>query len=767
MLKRLQPGICFLATLFYMKAIQASTSTSDWTGFYSGVKAGAALEHFDTLTLAQTSPLLNSAQVQIINNAGQQSINPSGFLTGIEAGYNWKLQHFLLGLEADIQALSNSGTTNSGALPYPDGSGNQFVVSSYANNNWLFTLRPRLGLITPYGLLYGTGGLGLNWLQSDFILSSDVAGLESQQVNSVSSGYVVGGGLETSLSHDLSLKTEYLYEHYPTAQAYLMNQLLPLSNTMSNSVDLSGHLISVGLNYHFNQQLPVWFHASEFWNRTLWETEIGARLFISSGTVGAPQPLLNSSDIGDVLASRLSFSNLTGISEETYARIDHANGLFLKGFLGTGTITNGQLNDEDFPAEDAYSNTLSQIQGNVTYGVIDLGYSFLKSPTSKTGIFVGYDYNGQNLKAYNCRQLAGDVVCNNPNQLTNFLALSETDSFNSLRIGLSSQYQITHQLRLTPEVAYIPVVSFNGLDLHNARQLIGPESSNRGDGTMVEASLDYQLNPTWSVGLGGRYWAWTMHTGTILFDFIGDPEEIIEPARFNTTRYGGFLQINYRQRDPSSVEFEYQPRSWQGLFIGGHVGGAWGQDAWSDPYGSTPGQPGYINVAGFGDHIASSGPLGGGNLNFNWQTDHWVYGISSSFSASDIQGENTLFSGLGGINGQAKINYLGTIGGRLGHTLNESLLYINAGTAVLNTQYVLNANTGALASGTANQTLNTWGWTIGAGLEYAINDIWSSGVEYDYLGMPEQTVDLIEAQKITVNQSVNLVKVFVNYKLGV
>ena len=249
------------------------------------------------------------------------------------------------------------------------------------------------------------------------------------------------------------------------------------------------------------------------------------------------------------------------------------------------------------------------------------------------------------------------------------------------------------------------------------------------------------------------------------------------------------------------VDLNHNARDWHGIFIGGNFGGAWGSNAWSDPFGATEGADGFVNVAGFGDKISSSGPMGGGNLNINWQTDDWVYGVSGTVSASDIRGENTLFSGLGGINGQSKINYLGTVEGRLGHVLNDSLIYVNAGTAVLNTQYTLNANTSAVILGDASQSLSTWGWSIGAGLEYAFNDRWSSSVEYDYIGMPKQTIafptiQLINEQNMTVtrlyekfpppnprgadrgdsavgffikssfNQSVNLVKVSVNYKLG-
>lgn len=770
MTKRLKIGIFVVSAFLYGTEAQALSPDAGWTGFYLGGKAGAALEHYDVLTSLQPNLIFTPAQDNVINNAGNQSINSVGFFTGIDGGYNWQFKRLLLGIETDIQALSNSGETNSAALPYPDGSGNQFLVSAYANNNWLLTVRPRLGWVSLYGLVYTTGGLGLTWLQSNFILSSNVLGFESQRVNTVKAGYVIGGGIETPITEALSVKAEYLYENYPLTHAYTMNQLIPLGQSMSNSVDLAGNLITIGLNYHFNQTQPLWFQAAELWNSKLWETEVGARLFISSGTAGAPQPLLNSSTEGDLLASRLVFSNLTGVSEEIYARVDHASGVFVKGLLGSGTITEGQLNDEDFPAVNAYSNTLSEIQGNLSYGVIDLGYSFLKNPSGKTGFFVGYDYNAQTMKAYNCQQMAGDVVCNNPNELSNFLGLSEADTFNSLRIGLTSQYAVTNQLTLTPEVAYIPVVNFNGLDLHNARQLHGPERSAQGDGTMVDASLDYHLNDTWSVGLGGRYWAWNMHTGSVEFDFIGDPDIVTEPARFNTTRYGGFLQVKYRHRERQVLDSN-RSTNWQGVFIGGNIGGAWGTSAWSDPFGITAGAPGYVNVPGFGDNISSSGPLGGGNLSISWQTADWVYGVGANLSATDIRGENTLFSGLGGINGQTKINYLGTIVGKFGHVLHDSLLYINAGTAVVNTQYTLNANTNVYLLGYETQTKSTWGWTVGAGLEYAFSDRWSSGVEYDYLGLPSQAIAfpnvlVINDYTITANQSVSLVKLSVNYKLG-
>lgn len=765
MLKRLTSVVYICSALCYMIDTHALNSADNWGGCYLGSKMGAALEQFDLNTSVSSTPYLSPTQISVLNAAGQQSLHPVGFLAGIEAGYNWQFQRTLLGIQTDIQALSNHGVTNSGAILDPKGSGNQFVLNSYANNTWLFTARPRLGLVTPYGLIYGTGGLGLTWLQSDFVASGDVSGFESQQVSTMSTGYAVGGGIETAITKDLSLKIEYLYESFPSTQAHLMNQFIPLGQAVSNTSSLDGDLITLGLNYHFNQPLPTALQIPSlgYWN--LWQPEIGVRVFGSSGTVGAPQPLLNSTTIGDLLASRLSFYDLTNVSGEAYARFDHSNGVFVKGFLGAGTISNGQLNDEDFPAAFVYSNTLSHVDGNLSYGVIDLGYAFLENAASKTGVFVGYDYNAQNLKTYHCRQIAGDVICLNPNELSQFLALSDMDTYYSLRVGLSSQLQLTERVSLAPEVAYLPVVSFNGLDMHNARQLLGPERSNHGDGTMIEGSLDYQWNDTWRVGIGGRYWTWNMHNGSVLFEFIGDSDVISEPARFNTTRYGGFLQINYHHQDPHSLSFNPSPMQWDGLFVGVQVGGAWGNNTWSDPFGASIGGEGYVNSAGFGDSISSSGPLGGGSLNLNWQKEDWVYGVGGSISGSDIRGENTVFSGIGGINGQSNTNYLGTLVGRLGYVLNDSLIYIHAGTAVLNTQYTLTGSTVLFVSDETDPTLSTWGWTVGAGLEYAFNDRWISSVEYEYIGLPKQSIFQLEDQTINADQSLNVIKVGIGYKL--
>ena len=62
------------------------------------------------------------------------------------------------------------------ASPIRERRGQSFTVTSYGNANWLFTARPRVGFVAANPGLYGTGGLALTRLQSDFSFVDSVPG---------------------------------------------------------------------------------------------------------------------------------------------------------------------------------------------------------------------------------------------------------------------------------------------------------------------------------------------------------------------------------------------------------------------------------------------------------------------------------------------------------------------------------------------------------------------------------------------------------------
>lgn len=783
----------------------------DWSGAYIGFNTGSALGQYDTskTTTPSATYLSSPANIAAVNAAGQQQITPHGFTGGITAGYNWQFGKGLVGIEADFNYLSMSRASTSSAVKYPVNTGffftgppsrriNQFIVYSYADADWLLTLRPRVGITANNWLFYATGGLALTKLKGQSIFADgnpaadSAAAVQEADVNKWVAGYTIGGGVETAISDRLRLKAEYSFVNFPTVHPQETTNNLatffvpPVSQSFSDSMKLRMHLIRLGLNYSFTASdtgaydstawaslSPASFLPKQSANSD-WEFNVGARTWFSSGTIGAPQALLGTAPPPSTIISRLTYESVEGLSGETFARVDHRSGLFVKGFLGAGGITSGTLVDEDFPGSNVYSNTRSSLKGNIGYANIDVGYSFLRAPGAKVGAFVGYNYYSQHMNGYGCNQVAGDSICVDADP--NYEVLAEDQRYDALRIGIAAEFKLSNRLKFSAEAAYLPYVKFRAQDDHNYRQLFIQESSSNGDGTMLEAVLSYAVTPNWNVGAGARYWAWNMHDGAVIFDYPGQPAITPQNGRYNTERYGFFLQTDYHWGDVTRAAYAQDdtstrqaPMNWTGFYVGGHLGGAFANNRWSDPFPSA--RTGVnVNDAGYGDTIHSTGPLLGVQAGFDWQFGSWVVGVKGAWSKTSLRGENTCYSGVGGLNCQNTINNVGTATGRLGYAWDRVLAYAEGGAARGQIDYMLNGNTNLQTRGYGVTSTSAWGWTMGGGLEYALNDHWTTMVDYQHVDLGRNTVEfpsvaLVKLQGNTINQTIDLFRLGVNYKL--
>jgi opacity protein-like surface antigen len=749
----------------------------NWTGFYGGLNVGA-FGAYDPTTSTGPGPYFGPTSVYsgAVSAVGKQSINPIGFLGGSQIGYNWQNGHLVGGLEAGLDYLHLNGSAN-GAAAYPGFPGTVFLVSAYANADWLLTIRPRVGYAADNWLFYATGGLAAAEPRVDYMFTDSTGGpfraIQSAVQNSARLGYAIGGGVEWGLTDQLSLKAEYLHVGFDRTTATQTGSNIP-RQAFQQSADLRGDFFRVGFNYRFGGpdgwfSAPAWSAAEAA--KSDWEFDVGSRTWLSTGKIGAPNPLFNSPPTPQLLSSRIVFSDLNGLAGETFARLDHSSGFFAKGFLGAGAILNGHQNDEDFPAAFVYSNTVSSASGHIGYADVDVGYSLFRAPGAKFGPFVGYNYYSEHINTYGCAQIAGDYTCAVPQAAE---GLVQDGVYSSLRLGLSSEFMLTNRLKFTADAAYLPWVNFQGQDDHDFRQLLLPERAPRGDGVMLEASLDYRLTNNWSVGAGARYWTWNTRDGSVTFDFQAFPVTFIEPARYNSERYGVFVQSDYRFGDTTPLTPEGSadaeaPANWTGLYIGGHLGGGFSDTHWSDPFGSTS-IGSKVNFAGFGDATHATGPLAGAQIGANWQTGHWVIGAEADGAWADFRGENTCFSGIGGVNCQHAVNSIFDLAARGGFAWDRSLIFAKAGGAWTSAHYNLYGDTYRLALGTGSASAITAGWLLGGGLEYALSDKWSTVVEYDHIGGVNAapsfpTVAVINTAHIGVSQSVDMFKLGLNYKL--
>ena len=463
----------------------------NWSGFYTGVNAGIAWGAFNPTTSTASDGTIGPATTPVFNSAGHQAGDPLGFGGGVQAGYNWQSGHWLAGIEGDVEYLHLNFPART-YVPFV-GNNNTAVMSAYDNANWVASLRPRLGWADGDWLFFLTGGPAVTKYEDEFSIwvVNSSGGDQFWQTSGLRAwrlGYAAGGGVERAIGNNWSVKAEYLHFGFDSATATQV-QSTNQHQVITQSAGLKADMVRLGLNYRFggadaSAASPRLFDSaaqmSSIWNASNWEFDVGTRAFFSNGLDGESNPLGGTpTNAGNFVISRLLWSNLNSLAGETYGRLDHSSGFFVKGYLGAGGLFNGVLHDEDFPADLAYSNTRSTVTGSMGYVTADAGYTFLKAPGAKLGAFVGYNFFSQQLISHGCSQVAGDDICAPPNPTTE-ITVTQDIQFNSLRVGLSAQFMLSDRLKFVADAAYVPLVSAVGVDDHNATASYFPESASAG-----------------------------------------------------------------------------------------------------------------------------------------------------------------------------------------------------------------------------------------------------------------------------------------------
>ena len=152
-----------------------------------------------------------------------------------------------------------------------------------------------------------------------------------------------------------------------------------------------------------------------------------------------------------------------------------------------------------------------------------------------------------------------------------------------------------------------------------------------------------------------------------------------------------------------AADFATQPAAasassnWDGLYIGAHLGYGWGTGTFAST--NTASLTGFSAGAqeGYNFHL-SDGVIAGVEGDLTWNNEQGTFGGSTT----------------------ERINWDGSVRGRLGLDLGQIMPYAEAGVAFAN----------ATVASAYSQT--HVGWTVGAGVEFMMADNLSANVEYRY-----------------------------------
>jgi outer membrane immunogenic protein len=244
-----------------------------------------------------------------------------------------------------------------------------------------------------------------------------------------------------------------------------------------------------------------------------------------------------------------------------------------------------------------------------------------------------------------------------------------------------------------------------------------------------------------------------------------------------------------------------QSHNWSGFYVGANVGYGWGHADFSiTPGGYWVGDADLDGVTSAATRRSSiDGIVGGLQAGYNWQVGSLVIGVEADANLSKVSGGfssptfNGLYSGTYTARGAAGSDWFSTIRLRFGFAADRALFYVTGGLAIVENHFSHSVNfqnegkvvglpiTGpdGGANAVSRSTVN-YSWTLGGGVEYALNQNWSAKIEYLFVDMGDNAAssrysssvcnspcsnldfDLRHREK----KHMNVVRFGVNYKFG-
>ena len=234
---------------------------------------------------------------------------------------------------------------------------------------------------------------------------------------------------------------------------------------------------------------------------------------------------------------------------------------------------------------------------------------------------------------------------------------------------------------------------------------------------------------------------------------------------------------------------------WTGFYIGGNVGYGWGEN--TDPRLSfvNPGNAGDIGsflganapftTGNLFPNLRPDGVFGGGQIGYDKQFGTWVVGIVADIQAADFKASRLVTTPVAttGANADeslsARIDWFGTVRGKLGFAANDWLFYGTGGLAYGEVKSTIGFactpggfNCGGVSfAGSRSET--RVGWAAGAGIAKAFGN-WNVGLEYLHMDLGRSSVTAVDLTGFlpttTITQSQrfaeDMLRVTVNYKWG-
>jgi outer membrane immunogenic protein len=235
-----------------------------WTGNNGGSDFGPLFPPFIVLAPQAAIPTLIPGQLDVLGGNGRRS----GVLGGGQVGYNWQVNQFVLGVEADAVGTGLGGNSASATRTFGPpillATVNQTVSVEFGRIDWMASFRGRAGFAVDHALFYVTGGGAVAGIGGSTTTVVNGPGIAIPAGTFVATnggdrtrwGWTVGGGVEWAFSQNWSVAGEYRHTDFGNrGTAFDIPSGLaaaPIFATGTSSSRLTVDQATARLNYRFN-----------------------------------------------------------------------------------------------------------------------------------------------------------------------------------------------------------------------------------------------------------------------------------------------------------------------------------------------------------------------------------------------------------------------------------------------------------------------------------------------------------------------------------
>jgi outer membrane immunogenic protein len=224
-----------------------------WTGFYVGVNAGYGWGETRANGAAVLPGNWNVPFANTLPGTLSGNLKPDGFVGGVQAGYNFQINQFVLGIEAD--AMYHDQKASRAAVNTFFGAAAPATFTARTEIEWSISIRGRIGVAFDRFLVYGTGGVAFADVSYnsnlDFRLIDGPGSFHALGLSDTRTGYVVGGGLEYAFTNNIIGRVEYLYYDFGKIRGATRNPFFAATQATAQEAKFTNNVVRAAVSFKF------------------------------------------------------------------------------------------------------------------------------------------------------------------------------------------------------------------------------------------------------------------------------------------------------------------------------------------------------------------------------------------------------------------------------------------------------------------------------------------------------------------------------------